>query len=69
MHREIHDFLELQADQAAQGEQAAPSKLCEKEFHARLLLEEQQKHLLSEARSEMNVQESRVERADRLGSP
>ena len=60
----ILDFLELQADHAAQGEQAAPSKLSEAEYHTRLLLEEQKNHLLSDARSEMNVQESWVESAD-----
>ena len=59
-----HDFLQWQADQAAQGEQAALSKICEAEYHTRLPLEEQKKPL-SEARSEMNLQESRVESADR----
>ena len=63
-HRETHDFLQWQADQAAQGEQAALSKICEAEYHTRLPLEEQKKPL-SEARSEMNLQESRVESADR----
>ena len=63
-HRETHDFLQRQADQAAQGEQAALSKICEAEYHTRLLLEVQKKSL-SEARSEVNLQESRVESADR----
>ena len=66
--RETHDFLQWQADQAAQGEQAALTKICEAEYHTRLLLEEQKKPL-SEARSEMNMQESSVESADRAGSP
>ena len=45
VHREIHDFLELQADHAAQGEHAALSKLSEAEYHTRLLLEEHKKQL------------------------
>ena len=67
-HRETHDFLQWQADQASQGEQAALTKISEAEYHTRLLLEEQKKPL-SEARSETNMQESRVESADRAGSP
>ena len=39
-HQEIRDILELQADHAAQGEQAALSKLSGAEYHTRLLLEE-----------------------------
>ena len=66
--RETHDFLQWQTDQAAQGEQAALTKISEAEYHTRLLVEEQKKPLLSEARSEMNMQESRVESADRAGS-
>ena len=61
----MHDLLDLQADHAAQGEQAARSKLSEAEYHARLLLEAQRNHQLSEARSEMKMQESRLESADR----
>ena len=64
-HREIHVFLETQADHVARGEQAALSKLSETEYHTRLFLEEPKNHLLSETRSEMNMQESRVESADR----
>ena len=64
MHRETHDFHRWQAEQAAQGEQAALTKISEAEYHTRLLLEEQKKPL-SEARSEMNLQESRVESADK----
>ena len=63
-HREVLDFLELRADQAAQGEQAALSKLSEAEYHTRLLLEEQRNQILSEARSEINMHELRVESAD-----
>ena len=44
-HREIHDFLELRPDHAAQGEQAALSKLSEAEYHTRLHLEEQKKNI------------------------
>ena len=35
-HREIHDFLELQANHAAQREQAALSKVSEAENHTGL---------------------------------
>ena len=66
--RETLDFLQWQADQAAQEEQPALTKISEAEYHTRLLLEEQKKPL-SEVRSEMNMQESRVESADRAGSP
>ena len=64
-HREISDFLELRANHASQGEQKkALSRLSEAEYHTRLLLEEQKNHILSEARSELNMQELRVESAD-----
>ena len=62
-HREVRDFLELR-DQAAQGEQAALSKLSEAEYHSRLLFEEQRNQILSAARSEMSMHELRVESAD-----
>ena len=61
----MRDLLALQADHAAQGEQAARSKLSEAEYHTRLLLEAQRNHQLSEARSELNMQELRLESADR----
>ena len=62
-HREIRDVVEMRADHAAQGENAALSKPSEAENHTRLLLGEQENHILSEARSELNMQELRV-RAD-----
>ena len=40
-------------------------RLSETEYHSRLLPEEQKNHMLSEARSELNLQELRVESADR----
>ena len=64
-HRENRDFFDLRADQAAQGEKAALSRLSEAEYHTRLLLEEQKNRKLSEARSELNMQELRFETADR----
>ena len=64
-HREICDFLELGADQAARGEKVAPSRPLEAEYHTILLLQEQKDYLLSEARSELVMQELRVESADR----
>ena len=64
-HRDVRDILELRADHAAQGELAPLSELSEADNHTRSLLEEQKNHILSEARSEINMQELRVERADR----
>ena len=54
-HREVRDLLELRADFAAQGENAALSKLSEAECHTTLLLEEQKNHFLSEARSRLQT--------------
>ena len=64
-HREIGDFFDLRPNHAAQGEKAALSRLSGAEYHTILLLEEQKNHVLSEARSELNMQELRVENADR----
>ena len=64
-HREISDFFEFRADHAAEVEKAALSKLSKAEYHTRLLLVEQKNHPLPEARSERNMQELRVESADR----
>ena len=58
-HRDVRDVLELRADHAAQGELAPLSELSEADNHTRSLLEEQKN------RSKMNMQELRVERADR----
>ena len=55
----IRDFLELRADHAAQGENVALSRLSEAEYQTKLLLQEQKSHLLSEARSELDMQELR----------
>ena len=46
--------VDMRADHAAQGENAALSTPFEAENHTRLLLEEQENHILSEARSELN---------------
>ena len=54
-----------QADQASQGEQTAPTKISEAEYRTRCFLKNKKKPL-SEARSEMNLQESRVESADKV---
>ena len=58
--RKILDFLELGADHAAQQEKAALSRLSEAKYHTKLLLEGQKNKTLSEARAELNMQESRV---------
>ena len=55
----------MRPNHAAQGENTALSKLSEAEYHTRLLLEEQKNHVFSEARSELNLQEERVESAGR----
>ena len=56
-HQEVRDYLTLRGDKAAEGEEAASSKLSEAKYHTILLLEEQRNQILSEARSEMNMQE------------
>ena len=62
-HREIRDFLELRADQAAQGGRVAQSRLSEAEHQTRWLPEEQKEYLLPEA---VEMQELRVESAGSL---
>ena len=64
-HRDIRDFFEMRADQAARREKVAPPKLSGAEYNAGFLLEEQKDCLLSEARTELEMQELRVENADR----
>ena len=56
-YREVRDHLQLRADGAAEGEQAALSRLSKAEFHTISLLEEQRNQILSEARSEMHMQD------------
>ena len=63
-HQEVRVRLEFRADEAAEGEKAALSRLPEAEFHTRLLLEEQRHQTLPEARSDMNMQELKTESAD-----
>ena len=58
------DYPQLQADKAAEGEEPALSNLSDAGYHARLLLEKQRNQVVSEARSEMNLHELRVERGD-----
>ena len=63
--QEIRDFpKQFRADEAIEGEQTALSRLSEAEFHTGLFLEEQRNHVFSEAKSEMNMQQSRAESAD-----
>ena len=61
-HREIFDFLEVRADQAARGE-----KGCSITVRSRISyeLEEHKDYLQSEAQSDLDMQESRVASADR----
>ena len=56
----------LLAITAGQGEQAALSKLSAAECHTRLLLEEQRSQILSEARSEMNMQDFCFEKKQKV---
>ena len=58
------DFMEFRANQGVEGEQEALSRLSESEFHAGSLVERQSDQMLSEAKSEMIMQESRAERSD-----
>ena len=60
-HQEISDHVELRAGQAARGDKVPPSRLSVAEYHTRLLLGEPKNHTLSEARSELDMQELRVE--------
>ena len=53
------------AFQPVQEEQITLSKLFEDAYHTRLLLEGQQNHILSDARSELDQQELRVDCGDR----
>ena len=62
-HQEIRDHLKLRAGQAARGDKVLPSRLSVAEYHTRLLLGEPKNHTLSEARSELDMQELRVESA------
>ena len=64
-HRDIRNFQEMRADQAVRGERVAQTKLSEAAYHMERLLEEQKDYSLSEARSELDAQELRVECADR----
>ena len=57
------DFLKLRADEAVEGEQKCLSRLSEAEFHTVLLLEDRRNLILSKAKSEIILQESRAQRA------
>ena len=50
-HQDVRAIRLLRADEAAEGEKTAFSRLSEAEGHTKLLLEEQRKQFLSEARS------------------
>ena len=62
--QEVRYHLNLQADEAAEGEKAALSRLSVADFHTRLLLEEQRNRILSEAGSELKMQELKAESTD-----
>ena len=70
VHRDIRSVLKMRADQAARGEQVAQSTLSEADtvrecfFRNKKII-----NLLSEERCELDMQELRVECADRQGSP
>ena len=59
---EAQKLFNIQADRAIQGDQAL-SELSEAESHAKILLEEQRNHALSETKFELLLEESRDERA------
>ena len=56
-HREIRNFIELRADQAARGERVAQSRLPAAEYHTTLFFDGQKDHLLSDARPELDMRE------------
>ena len=58
----------MRAHQAVRGETDALSKLSEAEYHTRLILEERKDDLLTEAWFELEVQELRVESAEKRSS-
>ena len=62
--QEVRDCRELRADKAAEGEEAASARLSEVEHHTRSFLEGQRNQILSDARSEMSLQELKTECAD-----
>ena len=62
--QEVRDHLRFREDEAAEGEDAALSRLSGAEHHTRLLFEEQRNQILSDTRSEMDMQELRSEKAD-----
>ena len=64
-HRETATSLNNELIKLLEEKKVAVSRLSEAEYHTRLLLEEQKDFLLSEARSELDMQELRVESADR----
>ena len=64
-HRETATSLNNELIKLLEEKKVAVSRLSEAEYHTRLLLEEQKDYLLSEARSELDMQELRVESADR----
>ena len=63
--QEVRDHRRFREDEAAEGEDAASSRLSGAEHHTRLLFEEHRNQILSEARSEKDMQEVRSENADK----
>ena len=62
--QEVRDHLRFREDEAAEGEDVALSRLSGAEHQTRLLFEGQRNQILSEARSEVYMQELRPENAD-----
>ena len=62
-HQQVQELLEIRCNQAARGEQEALSRLSEAEYHAGVLFEEQRSHILSEARFEILLLETRAKHA------
>ena len=60
--QEVRDHLKIPADEATEGEEAALSILSKAEDHRTFLLEGQKKQILSEARSEIILQDWKTEK-------
>ena len=65
-HRDIREFLELcELIKLPEEKKLLYQDSLKREYHTRLSFEEQKNHLLSEARFELDMQELRVDIADR----
>ena len=64
-HRELRDFLELPADQTAQGEKSCSIKTLKRDIMRGCFLRNKKIIYCLEAQPELDMQELRIENADR----